>query len=78
MLWALQKAAAKKNKASGNKNKNNKKKKSGAVGLSSKAGRGEEAAVDYYDNVRPLRVKIEWSAKLDDLENRLRELSHSK
>ncbi|KAH7578104.1 hypothetical protein ACOSP7_000750 [Xanthoceras sorbifolium] len=68
VLWALQKAAAKK------KTKNKKRRE-----LSSADGhRGErdddEDVVDY-SNVKPLCIKSEWAVKLDELETRLQELS---
>ncbi|EXB83830.1 hypothetical protein L484_023436 [Morus notabilis] len=75
VLWALRKAAAKKNKLSGQHK--NKKKKKNSGGLSSSAGHGEEIAADY-SNVRPLLVKSEWSGKFYELEKRLRDLSHTK
>ncbi|CAL1411690.1 unnamed protein product [Linum trigynum] len=67
VLLAMQKVAAVKSKV---KNR----KRSGQLRESPAAPGDEEAQADY-SNVRPVRVKKEWKAKLDDLESRLRRLS---
>ncbi|XVF33092.1 hypothetical protein REPUB_Repub17cG0138500 [Reevesia pubescens] len=68
VIWALQRAAAKKKKA------NNNKRKKGLA--SSDASRREKDVIDY-SNVRPLEIKTEWSLKLDELEQRLKELEET-
>ncbi|CAL1363268.1 unnamed protein product [Linum trigynum] len=67
VLLAMQKVAAVKSKV---KNR----KRIGQLRESPPPSGDEEASTDY-SNVRPVRVKKEWSAKLDDLEKRLRRLS---
>ncbi|XP_061372859.1 uncharacterized protein LOC133315281 [Gastrolobium bilobum] len=67
VLWALQRASAHKKK----KNKQEQRR-----GSSSAVSRMEESAADY-SNVRPLCINNHWGAKLDDLEKRLCELSHT-
>ncbi|KAK2649980.1 hypothetical protein Ddye_017469 [Dipteronia dyeriana] len=67
VLWALQKASAKK------KRKNKKRRE-----LSSADGhRGEDDGDDVvdYSNVKPLSIKSDWAVKLHELEKRLQELS---
>ncbi|KAK9280185.1 hypothetical protein L1049_013872 [Liquidambar formosana] len=68
VLWALQRATARKNKISGGKKK---RRSSTSVGTSDKDGIFEED----YSNVRPLSIKSDWATRLDDLERRLQELS---
>lgn len=70
VLWAMQKAAAHKNRASGMKTKNKKKKRKGL----SSSHVEEEVAMDF-SNVRPLIINSEWGGRLDELEKRLQELS---
>ncbi|KAF5464532.1 hypothetical protein F2P56_014604 [Juglans regia] len=72
VLWALQKAAAQKNEMSENKKSKKKKKKKGV----SSNNHSEEVNVDYR-KVRPLCVKSEWGARLEELEKRLQELSET-
>ncbi|XP_012083117.1 uncharacterized protein LOC105642785 [Jatropha curcas] len=75
VLWAMQRAAAEKNRASGGATKKNRKTK----GLLSAGGGGQREEDDVDDsNVRPLCIKSEWSAKLDELDKRLQELSETK
>ncbi|KAM6600121.1 hypothetical protein CsatA_019730 [Cannabis sativa] len=78
VLWAMQKAAAKKNKLSGGKSMKKKKKKNMVImskgGLSSVDGDREEDLA----GVRPLCIKTEWGPKLDELEKSLRELYQTK
>ncbi|TKY61213.1 hypothetical protein E2542_SST11063 [Spatholobus suberectus] len=62
VLWALQRASARK------KNKSNK--KGHWRGSSSVATPTEETAVDY-TNVRPLCINANWGAKLDEFDKRL-------
>ncbi|KAJ9171566.1 hypothetical protein P3X46_014919 [Hevea brasiliensis] len=73
VLWAMKRAAAEKNRAAATTNKKNRKRK----GLLSADGQREEYAVDY-SNVRPLCIKSEWGARLDELEKRLQEISETK
>ncbi|XP_068329744.1 uncharacterized protein [Pyrus communis] len=74
VLFAMQRAAAKKNRQSGKKK--NKGKVSSSLSSSSYAGsHREEEGVDEYGSVRPLCVKREWGSKLDELGKRLQELS---
>lgn len=68
VLWALQKAAAKKNRSGGKKGKKIRMGKS-----KSPEAEGEEDCLDY-SKVRPIRIKSEWSIKLDELEKRAKEL----
>ncbi|XP_020213184.1 uncharacterized protein LOC109797534 [Cajanus cajan] len=65
VLWALQRASARKKK---------KKKKEHGRGSSSVPTPTEETTPDY-TNVRPLRINANWSAKLDQFDKRLRQLS---
>ncbi|CAJ1976029.1 unnamed protein product [Sphenostylis stenocarpa] len=67
ILWALQRASARKKKTQKNKKELRREE-------SSVATVPERPAVDY-TNVRPLSINANWAAKLDDLEKRLRELS---
>ena len=69
VLWAMQKAAAMKNKS---------KKKKISKGLSSMGGHREEDVAGDYSNVRPLCIKSEWGPKLDELEKSLQELYETK
>ncbi|KAI4328970.1 hypothetical protein L6164_021280 [Bauhinia variegata] len=66
VLWALQRATVKKKKQQ----------KRRVPMPSSEDSRRGESGLDY-STVRPLHIKSEWGAKLDDLENRLRELSET-
>ncbi|MCH79760.1 hypothetical protein A2U01_0000516 [Trifolium medium] len=70
VLWALKRAS--------NRNKITKKKKKeherGGRDSSSAVSRMEETCVDY-TNVRPLCINDHWGPKLDQLENRLHDLS---
>ncbi|XP_062091308.1 uncharacterized protein LOC133797429 [Humulus lupulus] len=80
VLWAMQKAAAKKNRVSG-KSKSKKKKMMMIMsreGLSSVSGHREEELAGDYSNVRPLCIKTEWGPKLDELEKSLQELYETK
>ncbi|PON75494.1 death domain associated protein [Parasponia andersonii] len=78
VLWAMQKAAAKKNKLSvSGESKSKRKKKIMIRGLPSAGGHREEVAGDY-SNVRALCIKGEWGAKLDELEKSLEELYETK
>ncbi|KAF5731994.1 hypothetical protein HS088_TW18G00681 [Tripterygium wilfordii] len=74
VLWAMQKAAAEKNKLSGGSGRKNKRRK----GLSSSEGSDREEDDVDYSNVRPLCIKEEWGVRLDELEKRLQELSENK
>ncbi|GAV74525.1 hypothetical protein CFOL_v3_18005 [Cephalotus follicularis] len=67
VLWALHRATANK------KSKNNKRRKHVSSSVMS-SNTHEDGVVDY-TNVRPLRIKMEWGVKLNDLEKRLQELS---
>ncbi|CAK8544961.1 unnamed protein product [Lathyrus sativus] len=67
VLWALQRATASRKIM-----KNNKKKERGRDSSSSVSSM-EESSVDY--RVRPLCINDHWGPKLDELENRLRDLS---
>nr|XP_004494859.1 uncharacterized protein LOC101494887 [Cicer arietinum] len=69
VLWALQRASSRKKMM-----KNNKKEHERGRDSSSAVSRMEETCVDY-TNVRPLCINDHWGPKLDELENRLRELS---
>ncbi|PRQ58584.1 hypothetical protein RchiOBHm_Chr1g0360901 [Rosa chinensis] len=71
VLFAMQKAAAKKRKET-----RKKKTKTSAEGLSS-VGRHREEEEDEvdYSKVRPLCLKSDWGRRLDELEMRLQELS---
>nr|AFK46817.1 unknown [Lotus japonicus] len=71
VLWALQRASAVK------KIKNNNKKH---IKHDHHHGRGRlssAAEVVDYTNVRPLCINSNWAAKLDELEKRLHQLSHT-
>ncbi|WVZ21245.1 hypothetical protein V8G54_008567 [Vigna mungo] len=67
VLWALQRASAR-------KKKHRKNKKEHRRDESSVATLTEQSAADY-TNVRPLSINANWAAKLEDLDKRLRELS---
>ena len=69
VLWALQRASARKNK------KKNKKQEQKRVSSSVATPREESAIAVDYTNVRPLCINPNWAAKLDELDKRLRELS---
>ncbi|KAM7276814.1 hypothetical protein ACFE04_018680 [Oxalis oulophora] len=81
VLWALQQRAAATSSSSKNNNKlsNNTKSirkltSSSSSSSSSSVGRNRvDNGVDYA-NVRPLNVKSDWGFKLQELENRLRQL----
>lgn len=73
VLRAMQRASAEKNRAAIARSKNNQKRKESL----SAGGQGDEYAVDY-SNVRPLNIKNEWGDKLDELEQRLKELSETR
>ncbi|XP_054782369.1 uncharacterized protein LOC129289601 [Prosopis cineraria] len=66
VLWALQRASERTKKKKKKQQQQRREEESSSVNSLS--------IVDYAD-VRPLRVKSEWSDKLDELEKRLRELS---
>nr|ACU15476.1 unknown [Glycine max] len=68
VLWALQRASARKNKK---KNKKEHRRDSSSVVTPT-----EETAVNY-TNVRPLRINANWGSKLDEFDKRLRELSNT-
>ncbi|KAJ4728037.1 Death domain associated protein [Melia azedarach] len=69
VLWALQRAAAMKRE-----NKKSKKRREVSSANTYREDKNEDDDVDY-SNVKPLCIKAEWAAKLDDLEKRLQELS---
>uniref|UniRef100_A0A2P2P3W3 Uncharacterized protein LOC105642785 n=1 Tax=Rhizophora mucronata TaxID=61149 RepID=A0A2P2P3W3_RHIMU len=74
VLWAMQRAAAEKSKGSGiGGTKKNKKRRE----LSSAGACRVEDAVNY-SKVRPLCIKSDWGARLEQLEKRLKDLSETK
>ncbi|KAH7519427.1 hypothetical protein FEM48_Zijuj08G0034900 [Ziziphus jujuba var. spinosa] len=74
VLWAMQKAAAHKNRVSGMKKKKKKKNKMKKSKGSSSSHVEQEVAIDY-SNVRPLSISSDWGGRLDELEKLLQELS---
>ncbi|CAL5195073.1 unnamed protein product [Lathyrus oleraceus] len=70
VLWALQRAASHKKIIKNNKKKQHER---GRDSSSSAVSSMEESSVDY--RVRPLCINEHWGPKLDELENRLRDLS---
>ncbi|CAN1157064.1 hypothetical protein LINPERPRIM_LOCUS27711 [Linum perenne] len=68
VLWAMQKAAAEKNKVKIRK-------KNKFPSSSSAVGQMKLQEMPDYGNVKPLCVKREWGVKLDELERRLRQLN---
>ncbi|KAK9758117.1 hypothetical protein RND81_01G208300 [Saponaria officinalis] len=75
ILWALQKASAKKAQINTFNNNNNNNKKRDKKGSDGKVKRENTNRVDGFDNVRPIVVKSEWVTRLDDLDQRLQEFS---
>ncbi|WCJ22493.1 hypothetical protein M5689_004580 [Euphorbia peplus] len=75
VLWAMQKAADKKNMRTV---RNRKREKSESeLESESESGVKEEYGGDY-SNVRPLLIKEEWAAQLDELDKCLQELCDTK
>ncbi|KAK4787628.1 hypothetical protein SAY86_011461 [Trapa natans] len=67
ILWALQRAAAKKSKSQRRAKRKTEKKISDEDDTDDDDGKHRE--------VRPIRIDSEWGPRLDDLEDRLRQLS---
>ncbi|XP_058738804.1 uncharacterized protein LOC131610774 [Vicia villosa] len=69
VLWALQRATTRKKIIKNNKKKERDRGRDSSSAVSSM----EENSMDYH--VRPLCINDNWGTKLDELENRLRDLS---
>eukprot|EP00257_Ricinus_communis_P021784 XP_015581341.1 uncharacterized protein LOC8266306 [Ricinus communis] len=75
VLWAMQKAAAEKNRTSNSKRN---RKRDGLISASGQKEKEKEKDAVDYSNVRPLCIKSDWGPRLDRLEKRLNELSGAK